>query len=234
MIREGIPRRTRAWVVLALLVAAGAFLLLGAPAAVAYDGQIIPWSGNYKMGGGGEFNIQVISGIPYYTLVTPWSYDFATFCLVEDMALVTGNLYNVNVSTIANDGDPLTPEAAWLFHTWNSLALTGYDYANALGERKTDAYALQQALWALEGDIAPGSLSGEALTWYNDAVGCGWGDTGYIYVMNLFDRQGLPHQSLLVSYVPEPGAMAASLALLAPGGLSLVWRLRRRRSRKLD
>lgn len=34
-----------------------------------------------------------------------------------------------------------------------------------------------------------------------------------------------------LEYVPEPGTMAASLALLSPGGISLaLWRLRRRRS----
>jgi len=33
------------------------------------------------------------------------------------------------------------------------------------------------------------------------------------------------------SVVPEPGTMAASLALLSPAGISLMWRMRRRRSR---
>lgn len=33
------------------------------------------------------------------------------------------------------------------------------------------------------------------------------------------------------SVVPEPGTMAASLALLSPAGISLMWRMRKRRTR---
>jgi len=64
-------------------------------------------------------------------------------------------------------------------------------------------------------DLPPGVYDLFVLHIYSDA-------TGLTYWVQAGDEPP--------PYVPEPGAMAASLALLTPGGLSLVWwRLRRRR-----
>lgn len=218
----------------AVLLAAGLFLALAPSAAVAYDGQIKVYASAYWSGSAGEMDIDVISGIPYITFVTPSAQDFATFCMEPTAGIYPNTLYNVVLSTNIIAGaqvNPLDPETAWLFYTWNNAALTGYDYANSLGERDTDAAALQNSIWALEGYVNPLSLTGDALTWYNDALASGWTDTGPIKVMNVYDYAGADVQDLIVQ-TPEPGAMAASLALLTPGGVSvLLWRLRRRRNR---
>jgi len=225
-------RRSGTWVVLLLLMAS-MLCFLGASAAVAYDGTVKVYLGPYQYSSGGEFDVDVLTWT--YAGGNPWTLvssgkDFQTFCVEKNETFVPTALYNVTVATqtIAT-GKQLTNETAWLFHEWNSGNLSGYDYSNGLGQREADAGQLQHALWALMTEEAA-PVGGDALTWYNLAMGSGANGIGNVRILQLFttDTSGriVNAQDMLVEVVPEPGTLVASFALLAPGAISLV-RLRR-------
>ncbi len=208
-------------------------LALSAAPALAYDATVRGWVGYGGVNNGGEFDVHVATWsypVPWMTSVNTsgshsgYATQFATFCVQRTQTFSPGSLYNVTLSkqTDGTKQAPLTPEAAWLFHKWNSRGLTDYRYDDPTN-RVYDARDLQLALWAHMGEWDSGSLGGQAKSWYDAAKGR-WTGTGNVYVMQLY-RSSNDHQDWLVELVPEPG----TIVLLACGALGLVPALKRRR-----
>jgi hypothetical protein len=173
--------------------------------------------GTYGTTNGGEFWIKSQSAL---------FSDFISFCIEKNEYIDYSSSFTIeSISDSAVEGgqgggnpDPLSGAAAWLYYHYIRGDL-GYQYSNDL------ANAVQIAIWALEGEYAPSSLSGLALALYNDALyhGSWTGENGYaVRVMNLMWPGGskwtYAQSQLCLVYVPEPGTlMLLGLGLLAVG-----------------
>jgi len=158
---------------------------------------------------GGEFGIEKV-GQPGVL--------FTTFCLERSEYIdfnpagfiVTGidrNALNGGVGA-GPEGDPISAQTAYLYTQFRQGTLAGY-VSDA-----THANALQNAIWALEGDVVPSTLSGLAKDYYDIANSTTWTDIGDVRVMNLAwatSRSGFTAGTLAQSQlvmVPEPTTMA--------------------------
>jgi hypothetical protein len=244
-------------------------------AASAQADVVVQLFGGYGGGGvGGEYDVRISPGsdamdqafdgsIP---LATRTSYDplntgarqFATFCLERNETVFFGNEYIATISDAAasggfdtEEGDPISPETAFLFSQFAQGNLSNYDYGTADGaqnsHRDSDATALQSVIWWFEGEIDPigtaytygtydpfnfdlakANLSKQAFKWWQEAIAAGWTDIGSVRVMNLWDTAtGAAAQNQLVfaSMIPSPGA-----AVLGCIGLAAIGLRRRRRA----
>jgi len=128
---------------------------------------------------------------------------------------------------------PLTPAEGW----------TGYDAGNTAG------WTNLNGAWEWDPGDTSAAFGWTAAPGPSERLpGQGWTPTATFYAQDLpsgtydlfsvrvYDSlTGLAHYAQTgtvppPSFVPEPGTLAASLALLAPGGISLMrWRFRRRR-----
>ncbi len=161
--------RVRRILVVLVTVVSTALLMFGPSdrAALAYDGQVRVESSVYgDVGGygGGEFNIKVDSwsyAPPITSLDRPYVPNgFTTFCVQTNQYFYWDTPYHVEIAGSTDHGSiiALKPEAAWLFHKWNSGALD-YNYADdslpGHQARALDAKALQYAIWYIQGQQQP-------------------------------------------------------------------------------
>jgi hypothetical protein len=194
-------------------------------------------SGSYA-GNGGEFHLSRITGELVGKFVggaAQLSSDsFQSFCLERDESVRT-NPHTYTINTEANgggvntdSGDPLSPEAAYLFtgFTLGTLS-TPYNYALGAG-RSADARSMQLAIWLLEDEILPTHLeyvaNTKAKSFVAEAKSSGWTDIGNVRVLNMLGKYGRPAQDMLVM-VPLPAAVWAGGGLL--GCLGMARRFRR-------
>lgn len=195
-----------------------ALAVLAGLATAAQAATIVVNQGAYSNGSGGEFNAKITGAgafdAPLALTNSGW---FETFCLEIPENFQPGATYNVTIDSFADGGgnggqigsvDPLSDATAYLYYAFITGGLAGYDYADAFGQRKNNAGALQNAIWYLENET--GTLdSAEAIAYYNYALtGANSGYAGtLVYVANLYDNAGGKHQSQLVA-IPTPGALA--------------------------
>jgi len=231
---EGKRRLGVRSLVLAAAILTGVCVALGLGAMpVLAANEVVPNWG-YSWGSGGEFDVDVVTwtDTPWTTQVTPRypGSEFATFCVQTNQYFSPGAHYYAVLDTKTNtqEGKALHGKAAWLFHTWNSAALTNYRYAGAAADRAADAGQLQYVIWHYMGRVGV-PTSGKALDWYNLAQSSGWAEAyvGNVRVMQLHPKNNpaLMAQDHLVELVPEP----ATIALFAFGAVPLLPALRRRR-----
>lgn len=155
--------------------------------------------------------------------------SFYTFCLEKNETFAWNTPYTATVNTGATQGgqiwdgsqlvpaggfDPLSPQTAWLY-TQYILGKSGY-----LLDNTAKATAFQEAIWALEGEINPGTQSTNSF--YISAIASTWTDIGNVRVLNVGDN----NQDVLTA-VPAP----AGLALLGLGSMGLAF-IRRRKAVK--
>jgi len=124
-----------------------------------------------------------------------------------------------------NQGDPLSPLTAYLFTEFSAGTLSSYRYSGTVSERKDDAAQLQKAIYYIEGEV--GSIgTGQAKTWYDEAVAAGWTDLGNVRVLNLYTGydsstgkvSGLAQDILII---PLPGAVLLGFLGLSAAGIKL-------------
>jgi len=163
------------------------------------------------------------------------STTFLTFCLErnENVILGTNYVYSVTINDYAYAGgisggpqDYISDQTAVLYSSFLSGFITNVD-------------ALQVAIWKLEGEEggdpydaakwatywATYGTEAQALIDFANAVcAAGWTNSGFIKVLNLYNADGTPAQSMLIN-VPEP----ISLLLLGFGllGLSITRKLKK-------
>jgi hypothetical protein len=193
-------------------------LVAGSLATAAQAATIVVNQGAYSYGTGGEFNA-TISGVGFTPLALTNSGSFETFCLEIPENFQPGATYNVTINTFADAGgnggqvgstDPLDDRTAGLYYAFITGTLAGYDYADAFGQRKNNAGALQNAIWYLENEV--GTLdSADAIAYFNIAQTYAGQGLGLVRVANLYDNAGGKHQSQLIA-IPTPGVLAGFAA----------------------
>lgn len=173
--------------------------------------------------------------------------SFQTFCLEKDELI--GPLPHMIEQTIVNwdgtnsyavaggisgqtgpEGDPIDIKTAYLYSQFATGQLSNYDYPTAGtmpgDDRDTDAQALQNAIWYIEGEIgigdAPGvALSGKALAWYNEALANAVQKDYGVRALNLYDNSTLTARQDMLYYVPVPGAVILGILGLSVAGIKL-------------
>ena len=127
-------------------------------------------AGLYQSGQGGEFRYKATSGPVGNAAYSAFTKDlglagsFQTFCLeahegiaspvdyvVNDEAILGGNNFHPPAGNMG--GDIISVGTAYLYASFASGILAGYDYATTVAARKADAALLQDAIWALEDEI---------------------------------------------------------------------------------
>jgi len=194
----------------------------------------------YSSSSGGEFQVEITAGsLPYVTSPQTkgdFANGFRTFCIQKSQSFNPNREYSVKVRTVTNHGTnvPLAPEAAYLFHLFNSgqMNLNGYAYSYTdgvgPGSRTESATHLQHVLWGfMAGDTVYGAWENAWRQQAIDDVASGkWKGLGAVRVLQLHPLSGsvLDAQDQLIE-TPEPG----TLALLAVGALPALPFMRRRK-----
>jgi hypothetical protein len=204
----------------------------------------------YYSGNGGEFtldNSAFLDTSAYSTATKNKAgppFSFQTFCIETNEYIMPPYTARVVISdTAVNEstglvglpgsgshavlgskpkGDNLSPLTAYLYTKFAQGTLSNYIWTPGVG-RSTSAAALQNAIWYIEEE--PGILlaSGQATTWYNEAVTANWTGIGGVRVLNLYDPDtGVRAQDQLY-LVPAPAAIGLGLI-----GLALVGWVKRR------
>ena len=178
-------------------------------------------------GPGGEFSIHLYNN----GAVTPKLFE--SFCVEHTEYITLGPSHGYYIGGISNaaikggtsTSDTLDTKTAYLFQNW-------YDGNLKIGylNNNTDANALQNAIWYIEGEIS--SLpTGRATDYYNEAVTYANGSLYGVQVLNMYssynsstgEYSGLAQDQLVV---PEPGILILlGIAMSAIGAAS--WRLRK-------
>jgi len=183
----------------------------------------------YSNGVGGEFSAQLF-GAPFVPISLAGGGQFETFCVETSEQFQPGATYLATIETFSMGGsvggqDPLDETAAFLYEAFITGTLPGYDYTNGSGLRLSQAGAVQNALWYIEGEV--GSLdSPEAVAFWTFAQGGIGQGIGDVRVMRVFsidaDGNEVQAQDMLVM-IPGPGGLAAL-------GVAAVVLSRRRRA----
>ncbi len=234
--------------------------LLAAPALADFSSPAMPVHltrvAGYYSGGGGEFTLT--PGLTLDNLVTTGTASdipggsWQSFCLEKNEYVTFPGDYYADINTFATLGgvggidgqegpggassDSLDDRTAYLYENFrNGTLLTTYAYG---GSRSSDAGALQDAMWYIEGEIS--SISGDAVTFYNEAVEATeigtlydgsatdglvtWTGLGNVRVLNMWgDTARTQFKQDLMVLVPMPGA-----ALLGVIGLAGIGWIKRR------
>ena len=188
----------------------------------------------YQFGNGGEF-----AATPNGWFNTPLSLtsdgNFQTFCIQTKVEFSPGSTYSVYFSSVGGGGSPALNEAtAYLYDQFIRGELPGYDFSNALGQRQTDAGALQYAFWTLEGQDTTGLTADpdQSLTDFFVNLATTNAQSGNFYDVQIMvmysgslDDPSFA-QNQLVEFVPAPaGAGVLALGMLAAGRRRRVVRL---------
>jgi hypothetical protein len=218
-----------------LISIAAALLTSGAVAQVVTVSQI---PGFYPTGfGGGEFNISPTVGSGYGANVIV-NNGFETFCVGRNVNIIVPGAYydfvDPNGNYLIQDGSPVTKVlskgSAWLYSQFAAGTLPDYDYTPG-ANREGDAYALQIAIWALEGSygIDPSAdkfLSAATNHFGSLAAAQAANDPGGFNVgsLNLFDINGdltvgTPAQPMLVLLGTPPPPQTNNIA---PGDAATI------------
>ncbi len=215
------------------------------------DGTIIKLTNGIGDNPGGAFNGSVVAG----PVAGTWNNSFQSFCLEYqehinfDTPYLVKNVTNHTVNALGaydtytgtelghtSTQDPISAKTAWLFTQFFNTGLSGSMWGS--GDQATKNTALQQAIWAFEGERSFGSpLNDLAITYKNNANNAilnGWSGIGNVRVLNLFGKDANGNYTIhkqdqlyMVSAVPEPETYAMLLA-----GLGLMGAIVRRRKAK--
>ncbi|MBU6409553.1 MAG: VPDSG-CTERM sorting domain-containing protein [Verrucomicrobia bacterium] len=219
------------------LLFAAALSLISAAQVMATTINITRYNGYYKSDGG-EFNITPVIGNGDYASTVLVKGGYESFCIEADVNITIPGTYNATLSATdaAADGKALSKGTAYLYRKFATGTLSGYVYVAGLG-RENSAYALQNAIWYLEGEADSGAgltLAQEAIngSYYLGIVTTYFGSLAIaqanangafnVGVLNVYRANGTPTQDQL-ALVPDGGATAILLGL-ALGGLGLVSR----------
>jgi len=196
--------QARTWAIVVLLVVAATLLMgLGAsPANAVTQVNLVQGTASWKNGGEFYGNFQNGSMANVVTAENGtfalWSgvtqrdnRAFATLCAQSSEYFYTNTWYNIaRIDTYSDHGNdkPLSNQAAYLFHMWNTGTWSEYNYTSA-----ADAGALQLALWHFQDQTTPsGFTTGfTSAMWqkywnYVDAAnGSGWSGIGAVRIMQL-------------------------------------------------
>jgi hypothetical protein len=171
-------------------------------------GALVTFADGPGSGPGGEFILSSAGVAPFSTFCLEYN-EYLSFGVPYTVDSISGVAYNGGISgQVLSGGDPLSAETAYLYHQFRYGTLSSYDYGTGAAHAAS-ANQLQNAIWALEGEINPSTISDQALTWYNMAGAAvsakSWTGLGDVQVLNI-SRNGTLAQSQLV-LVPEPGIL---------------------------
>jgi hypothetical protein len=201
-------------------------ILVGVLAVHSY-GATITLGDSYGTTRGGEFTA-TYAGFPITPIAGSDSApdQFQTFCIETNEYISFGTTYYAEISTEAILGgvgggspDPLDPLTAYLYASFISGTLMGYDYAGA--QRAASADALQHVIWFIEDEEPKAWTDGNGSLmdqFYQAALAGAGSDIGNVRVLNLYADEGHTQnvQDQLVM-LPEPGTL-----LLVLGAMSLL------------
>jgi len=213
-------------------------------------------TGSYPQSQGGEFTVYstggdglllgngayaettrgIVSGESFQTFCVEWNehiyWNQSLNIWVSESATTSPDVYGSGSHAwqggVPDVGDDLDPKTAYLYHQFAKGVLSNYTYAPNTG-RATSAGQLQLALWAIEGEYGnPGTLTGQALTWYNEALeattlgndnAITWAGIGDVRVLQGYVGNDFRQDQLYV--VPLPAAVLLGMLGLAAAGLKL-------------
>ena len=156
---------------------AGFILASGVVAPSLMADTVVLSNSAFSYSDGGEFTAvttPTLADLSAYSPYTSTSDSFQTFCVQVSTEFYEGTTYNYTVSSVSlgapglgsggavggvgnANSYPLSEGAAWLYSQFALGTLAGYDFANTLNDRQTEAGILQSAIWALQGGQVDGS-----------------------------------------------------------------------------
>lgn len=164
-----------------------------------------------------------------FTATTSDLGTFQTFCIEKNEYFIPGLTYNYSISSGAKNGglsgaingiDNISIGTAWLYSQFRNGLIPGYGGLN----HQTEATALQNAIWFLEGELGvnrPTGLTGTYLSLADSAIGGDItrnSDGAYdVVALNIVDKYGNRQQDQLAIYsVPDTGTSMCLAAMVFP------------------
>lgn len=181
--------------------------------------------------GDGEFNVSPVTGVGYAAVDlynnNSGALGFGTFCIDRGVGIATPGQYDATVIESGinpNSGNQISLGTAWLYQqfatggTFGGLAT--YDYTVGVN-RVNSAYAMQLAIWVLEGQYDITSIVSNT---FLDAVTTKFGSIANAEVDNnqVYDVGVLGLNTLDANGRPTTTAAQPMLTLLPDGGSALL------------